>query len=202
MNATHESHWSSHTRARACVVGLAVLFMTASAMQPALAQDAAQNATANKVAAESDLATVYNYVKVSESLATSGQIAYDQIESLRDAGYELVVNLAPASAGANELEGFLVVEAGLSYVHIPVDWREPSMRDLDMFYRVMEANKDRKVYVHCFANMRASAFTYLYRTLVAGVDDETALADMHAVSDPMELEQWAGLIKRAQASHK
>lgn len=172
--------------------------MTASAMQPALAQDAA----AHQAAAETDLATVYNYVKVSETLATSGQIAYDQIESLRDAGYELVVNLAPASAGANELEGFLVVEAGLSYVHIPVDWREPSMRDLEMFYRVMEANKDRKVFVHCFANMRASAFTYLYRTLVAGVDDETALADMHAVWDPMELDQWAGLIKRAQASHK
>ena len=150
---------------------------------------------------EEDLATIRNYVKVSDDLATSGQIAYDQIASLKELGYEVVVNLATASESANALEGFLVTQEGMTYVHIPVSWGEPSMRDLQMFFDVMEINKDRKVFVHCFANMRASAFTYLYRTLVEGVPADEARQAMDPVWDPMELEQWAGLIERAQEQH-
>lgn len=163
----------------------------AAAAQPAAAQ----------VSAEEDLATIRNYVKVSDRLATSGQIAYDQIAALHEAGYEVVINLAPPSLGSNELEGYLVTDAGLSYVQIPVDWQKPSLRDLELFYAVMEANRDRKVFVHCFANMRASAFTYLYRTLVAGESDAEALADMTAVWDPSEVEQWSALIETAKAEH-
>lgn len=155
-----------------------------------------------QISAEQHLAGIYNYVKVSDDLATSGQIGYDQIAALKEAGYEVVVNLAPASSGNNELEGYLVTEQGLSYVHIPVSWSEPSMRDLQMFFNVMEANADRKVFVHCFANMRASAFTYLYRTLVAGDDEADAKADMEEVWDPMELKQWAALINNAKQNHK
>lgn len=152
-------------------------------------------------AAERDLSTVYNYVRITDNLATSGQIAYDQIASLKEAGYEVVVNLAVADEGSNALEGFLATQAGLTYVQIPVSWREPALRDLQTFFDVMEMSKDRKVYVHCFANMRASAFTYLYRTLVQKVPEEQALADMNKVWDPMELEQWAGLIQRAREIH-
>ncbi|HMB92647.1 MAG TPA: protein tyrosine phosphatase family protein [Rhodothermales bacterium] len=153
---------------------------------------------ASAQSAEEDLATVYNYLKISDDLSTSGQIAYDQIASLKEAGFEVVVNLAPASDGANALEGFLVTQQGLSYVQIPVSWQEPSLRDLQMFFDVMEANKDHKVYVHCFANMRVSAFVYLYRTLMLDIPDDQASADLNKIWDPLELEQWAGLIERAK----
>jgi protein tyrosine phosphatase (PTP) superfamily phosphohydrolase (DUF442 family) len=148
--------------------------------------------------ADEDLATILNYVKISDQLATSGQIADTQIKSLEEAGYEVVVNLATASLERNGIEGFLVVQGGMTYVQIPVSWAEPSMRDLEMFFDVMEMNRDRKVFVHCFANMRASAFTYLYRTLKEGIDPEEARKAMTPVWDPNELEQWAGLIERAQ----
>ena len=69
-----------------------------------------------------------------------------------------------------------------------------------MFFDVMQANADRKVYVHCFANMRASAFVYMYRTLVEGVPETTARGTMTEVWDPDELDQWGDLIRRAQAS--
>ncbi|MFT5142858.1 MAG: protein tyrosine phosphatase (PTP) superfamily phosphohydrolase (DUF442 family) [Rhodothermales bacterium] len=148
--------------------------------------------------AEEDLATIRNYVKISDRLATSGQIADTQINSLVEAGYEVVVNLATASLERNGIEGFLVVQGGMSYVHIPVSWTEPSLRDLEMFFDVMEMNEDRKVFVHCFANMRASAFTYLYRTLKQGVDPHEARKAMDPVWNPIELAQWADLIVRAQ----
>ena len=147
---------------------------------------------------EDELATIRNFRKISDHLSTSGQIAYDQIDALKEAGYEVVVNLAPAREEVNAREGFLVVEQGLSYVHIPVSWEEPSLRDLQLFFDVMEANRDRKVFVHCFANMRVSAFVYLYRTLVQGVPEAEARADLEAIWDPSERDAWAGLIERAQ----
>ena len=46
--------------------------------------------------------------------------------------------------------------------------------------------------------MRASAFVYMYRTLIEGVPDEEALGDMSDVWDPGEVRQWADLIERAR----
>lgn len=147
---------------------------------------------------EAQLEEITSYTRISESLASSGQVGYDQVRAIKEAGFEVVVNLAPANDAANGLEGFLVVEQGMSYVHIPVSWQEPSMRDLEFFFTVMEANKGRKVFVHCFANMRASAFVYLYRTLHEGVSKEQAREDMAKIWDPMGQAQWAHLIESAE----
>ena len=76
------------------------------------------------------------------------------------------------------------------------------MRDLQMFFDIMEINKDRKVFVHCFANMRVSAFVYMYRTLVQGVSEEAAVADLNEIWDPSGSEQWAALISKAMEEYK
>lgn len=160
---------------------------------------AVESATAQE--APAPLETIRNFQTVSDRLASSGQIAYDQVPLLREQGYEVVVNLAIADEERNAREGFFVTREGLTYIHIPVDWNEPTLSDVELFFDVMEANAGRKVYVHCFANMRASAFVYMYRTLVEGVPEAEARATMNEVWDPWELEQWGGLIERAQAAH-
>jgi protein tyrosine phosphatase (PTP) superfamily phosphohydrolase (DUF442 family) len=159
--------------------------------------DAATTASATPAPLES----VRNFQIVDDRLASAGQISYDQIPEIRERGYEVVVNLAIADEERNGREGFHVAEEGLAYVHIPVDWEEPRVRDVRMFFDVMEANRDRKVFVHCFANMRASAFVYLYRSLVEGVPDDEARATMHAVWDPAEQQQWADLIEQVKAEY-
>ena len=150
------------------------------------------------------LETIRNYHVVHEDLASAGQIAYDQIPLLGEEAYEVVINLATADPRLNAEEGFRVTETGLTYVHIPVVWQEPTVDDVEMFFDVMRANEDRKVFVHCVANMRASAFVYLYRTLVEGVDEEEALAKMNEVWDPIGSEQypqWSELIEEVKARH-
>jgi len=137
------------------------------------------------------------YVPISDNLATSGQITVDQIEDIKAAGFDVIVNLATARREQNGEEAFAVAEAGLTYINIPVVWEEPTLRDLDMFFSVMRANEDRKVFVHCFANMRASAFTYLYRTQELNIDPVEAKKAMDAVWDPNSQEQWAEFIQRA-----
>lgn len=144
------------------------------------------------------LESVRNFQRISDRLASSGQIANEQVPLLREAGYDVVVNLAVADEERNGAEGFLVAREGLTYVHIPVDWEQPRLSDVELFFDVMRANAERRVYVHCFANMRASAFVYMYRTLVEGVPEEEARATLDEVWDPWELEQWGGLIDRAR----
>ncbi|GAB5519055.1 MAG: protein tyrosine phosphatase family protein [Rhodothermales bacterium] len=145
------------------------------------------------------LETIRNYTYVDEHLASAGQVPYDRISTLAEDGYEVVINLAPASDVRNAMEGYLVTKEGLTYLQIPVDWQNPSMRDLQLFFDVMKANQNRKVFVHCFANMRASAFVYLYRTLHQDVSEEEAAAVMAQVWNPDEVPQWGAFIEQAKA---
>ena len=148
-----------------------------------------------------DFSGVYNFVEISDRLSTSGQISLDDIEAVDAAGFDVVVNLAPARWERNFEEGFRVTQAGMTYIQIPVDWQDPSLRDLELFFDVMEANEDRNVYVHCFANMRVSVFVYLYRTLRKGMSEEEAWQDVLKVWDPHtnpSTPQWPRFIAAAQ----
>ena len=152
-------------------------------------------------AQEQDLSGVYNFVEISDRLSTSGQISLGDIEAVDAAGFDVVVNLAPARWERNFEEGFRVTQAGMTYIQIPVNWQDPALRDLELFFDVMEANEDRNVYVHCFANMRVSVFVYLYRTLRKGVPEDEAWQDVLKVWDPEnnpETPQWPRFIAAAQ----
>ena len=150
---------------------------------------------------EADFSGVYNFVKISDQLSTSGQISLDDIDSVDSAGFDVVVNLAPARWERNFEEGFRVTQAGMTYIQIPVDWANPALRDLELFFDVMDANEDRDVFVHCFANMRVSVFVYLYRTLRKGVPEAEAWQDVLKVWDPPnnpETPQWPRFITAAK----
>jgi protein tyrosine phosphatase (PTP) superfamily phosphohydrolase (DUF442 family) len=150
------------------------------------------------------LETIRNYQLVNERLASAGQIGYEQIPLLAEQQYDVVVNLATADPRQNAEEGFRVTQEGLTYIHIPVVWQEPTVEDVEMFFDVMRANEGRRVFVHCIANMRASAFLYLYRSLVEGVPEAEARATMNEVWDPLGSEQypqWGALIRDVTARY-
>ena len=118
---------------------------------------------------------------------------------MKESGYELVINLAPARERMNKEESFAVVSAGIAYVQIPVDFQNPALRDLEFFFQVMNANKDRKVYVHCFANMRVSSFIYLYRVIHEGVAPEEADKALKQVWEPNE--DWTRFIEKVMKEY-
>ena len=127
-------------------------------------------ATACGQAADSGGEIAVNYVAATERLHTAGQPDAATLATLAEQGFELVVNLAPPSSqGAVPDEGKLVAEDGPTYVNIPVSWQQPTYEDFELFSAVMNGARDRKVLVHCQLNMRASAFTFLYRVVHEGV---------------------------------
>jgi protein tyrosine phosphatase (PTP) superfamily phosphohydrolase (DUF442 family) len=137
--------------------------------------------------------TIRDLVLATDRIATAGQPTAEQFASIREAGYPIVVNLAlPTSTGALPNERELADTAGIEYVHIPVDWQQPSAADVDAFFAVMDANRERRVFVHCALNNRASAFVYLYRRIRDRVSDREASEPMYRVWMPFD--QWADLV--------
>jgi len=141
---------------------------------------------------------IYNYLQIEDRFATSGQPNEHQFGLIRDAGYEIVVNLAPKSVLENSLtdEDALLEKLGITYIHIPVDFFNPTEDDYSKFVSSLEENVGRKVWVHCAANMRVSAFTYRYRRAVLGEDKITAGADLHEIWEPLGV--WKTFIEKSE----
>jgi protein tyrosine phosphatase (PTP) superfamily phosphohydrolase (DUF442 family) len=141
------------------------------------------------------LSEIYNFRSFGDKLATAGQPTEAQFKQVRDAGFEAIVNLAlPTSDNALPNEGSLVTGLGMSYVHIPVNFQAPTSQDFRAFCRVMDAFDDRPVFVHCAANMRVSAFIYLYRVLVKHVPAAEAEGDLNAIWQPDDI--WRTFIQQ------
>lgn len=94
---------------------------------------------------------------------------------------EVVINLAlPTSDNALPNEGELVSAQGMTYVHIPVKFDAPQPADFERFTSVLDACAGQRVFVHCAANMRVSAFVFLHR-LRHGADRTTAERDLKRI---------------------
>jgi len=140
------------------------------------------------------LPTIKSYRAIGERLGTAGQPTENQFQWVREAGFKAVINLAlPTSDNALADEGKIVTGLGMSYVHIPVDFKAPSAEDFRTFCGVMEAFADRRVFVHCAANMRVSAFVFLYRVLYQNASELEAKRDLHAIWKPDEV--WSCFIQ-------
>jgi protein tyrosine phosphatase (PTP) superfamily phosphohydrolase (DUF442 family) len=138
---------------------------------------------------------IYHFIQITNSIATSGQPTKEQFSVIKQAGYELVVNLAlPESTNALPDEKQIVEAQDMDYIHIPVVWEKPTLENVKEFFSVMEANADKKVFVHCAANMRVSAFIYLYRYLYRGITEEEAKQDLHKIWVPNET--WQKFIEQ------
>jgi protein tyrosine phosphatase (PTP) superfamily phosphohydrolase (DUF442 family) len=131
------------------------------------------------------LSDIYNFQAVSERLGTAGQPTAAQFDAVKEAGYEVVINLALGTTPrdlANEPQ--LLAEHGMDYIHIPVVFEQPTAENLHQFFQAMETNQDKKCFVHCIANARVSAFVMLYRVLRQGVPVEEARATMTQIWEP------------------
>ena len=143
------------------------------------------------------LADIKNFIAVSDRLGTAGQPSEAQLRDVADAGFEVVVNLGlldPRYCLADEAGS--VASLGLAYHHIPVDFNAPQDADLQRFVDVMDASKDRKVFVHCAANYRVSSFVAIYGESRLGWSPEQGDAHIRRVWEPNPT--WTQFIAEAR----
>jgi protein tyrosine phosphatase (PTP) superfamily phosphohydrolase (DUF442 family) len=124
--------------------------------------------------AEQTLAGIRDYLRLDERIATAGQPTRQELAAVAESGYQAVINLHTSSDLPDE--GKVVRSLGLEYVHINVPWEHPERSHLERCFAAMEARQEQRLFVHCAANKRVSAFVALYRIHRLGWSQAKALA--------------------------
>jgi protein tyrosine phosphatase (PTP) superfamily phosphohydrolase (DUF442 family) len=146
------------------------------------------------------LEQIKNFYVLDDDVATGGQPAPDQFAAIKNAGFDVVINLALAdSPGAVINEGKIIHALGMVYEHIPVDFKHPALDDLDLFFHRMGQHREKKIFVHCAYNWRVACFMFLYRAIKCRCPVAAALHDLHAVWQPDPV--WQNFIEAALDSY-
>jgi len=109
---------------------------------------------------------ILNYIKVNDTISTSGQPSKKQFEQIAKEGFEVVINLGlNTHPEALENEDKIVSKNGMIYFHIPISWEEPEIDRLKLFLILLETlqKENKKVFIHCIKNYRVSVFIYRYK---------------------------------------
>ena len=139
---------------------------------------------------------ILNLTHLSDRLASAGQPRREQFSEIAANGFELIINLAlPTSDNAIPDEAELVGSLGMAYLHIPVIWESPQPEDLQWFMDAMDAYPQRKIFVHCAMNYRASAFIGLWLVLRQGWPRQKAFAAQQTIWQLDEYPVWAAFVE-------
>lgn len=136
---------------------------------------------------------IFNFLSISDRLATGGQPTERQLISLKNAGYQVIINLAlPTSENALPDEKQSVESLGMEYINIPIEFNNPQVEEFELFCQTMAEHQQQKIFVHCAANLRVSVFIYSYRQIDRGVSEAEAKADLAKLWTPNST--WQKLI--------
>lgn len=165
-------------------LGLLVVFLGASiAIQsPLLLADdsAGQSGDVTKV----EMAGITNYSVTEDGFGFGGVTEPSAMAMLREQGYATVINLRlDSEEGANVEEGEAAAEAaGLNYIHLPFDSRNPAPGYFDEFLAAVQDDANQPVYVHCGSATRAAALWMSKRVLADDWSMEAAAEEARAIA--------------------
>jgi protein tyrosine phosphatase (PTP) superfamily phosphohydrolase (DUF442 family) len=139
------------------------------------------------------VSNIRDYYQINSDLATSGQPAPEEFQLIHQAGYEVVINLAPSnSTNALANEGAIVTDLNMIYVQIPVLWSDPQLEDVKVFFKIIQSLSEQKIWVHCAKNMRVSCFIYFWQKHVLQLTEPQARYPMNQIWQPTGV--WQRLI--------
>jgi uncharacterized protein (TIGR01244 family) len=103
---------------------------------------------------------------------------------LAEQGYAAVINVRLASEeGANvEASRAAAEAAGLVYIHLPFNSRDPDPQLFDKFTAAVGDAGNRPVYVHCGSATRVAALWMIWRVTEDGWDIDAARAEAQSIA--------------------
>jgi protein tyrosine/serine phosphatase len=117
-----------------------------------------------------------NFGEVSPNLLRGGQPGVDGLKTLKDMGVGIVVDMR---SGPNDHEKSAVTKLGMQYVSIPWHCPFPSDEPFVSFLKVIEENRDKKIFVHCRLGAdRTGMAVAAYRMADEGWSADEALSEM------------------------
>jgi protein tyrosine phosphatase (PTP) superfamily phosphohydrolase (DUF442 family) len=143
---------------------------------------------------------IFNFLRIDERTLTGGMPTADQLRATAAEGVTAVINLAtdnPDHSLADEAG--LARELGMAYVHIPVDWGNPTDDDFAAFVKAMHDHRDDTLLIHCVANFRVTAFYSLYALRHLGWPAEQAAALRDRIWAGSDYPVWVAFVARLEA---
>ena len=143
------------------------------------------------------LENILNFRETSKQFSTSGMPNDEDIVVISREGYQHIINLIPGDFSDEQRQ---VEELNMSFAHIPIEWSSPSIQDFMTFTALMQGYNSEKTLLHCQKNYRASAFGYLYETLILGHEEPIAKQNLLSVWTPNKI--WQTYIDRVIEHYK
>jgi len=135
--------------------------------------------------ADDGVSDIGNYREYSPEFSSAGQPTAEQLKAVSEAGFKRVIYLAfNDNDTAIKKEDRVVKELGMDYVHIPVDFENPTLEDFEDFAAVMNRDRQVRTLLHCQISLRASTFSFLYRVIYDDVPVAEAKKGLDAVWQP------------------
>ena len=132
--------------------------------------------------------SIYNFKRISPDLATGGQPDENELHELSKAGFEVVINLGLADAEYSIPDEKEILEHhGIEYFHLPVTFDAPEMDKFFEFSKLLKSLPNKKLFIHCAANMRVSVFVALFNMVENGVPQKKAMEAVQSIWDPNEV---------------
>jgi len=129
--------------------------------------------------------SINNFFQYSEDLAAGAQPTVDQFVDLKNDGFDVVVNISPASArNAMHNEAEVVEKLGMDYIHFPVDCSDLRSIHYKTFEGIMKGVNDKKAFVHCGGNIKSSNLIHMYDVLANGKDEAESLQTLRKIQQP------------------
>ncbi|MCU4166399.1 fused DSP-PTPase phosphatase/NAD kinase-like protein [Carboxylicivirga caseinilyticus] len=137
---------------------------------------------------------IFNYFEYNNTLSAGGQPTEDQIQELKNKGFEAIVSLSPVSTKnylPNEAE--LTEKLGIDFIHFPVDCSQLQPIHYTTFKGIMHGLNGKKIFVHCGGNIKTSNLIHMYKELELGVNESDSLNELKRIQNPEE--KWFSYFK-------
>ena len=128
---------------------------------------------------------IQNYFEHSHNLASGAQPTIEQINELKKQGFEAIVNIStPSAKNALAEEALLVEKNGMDYVHFPVDCSNLRPTHYQTFKGIIKGFENKKIFVHCGANIKSSNLIHMYQVLENGKNETASLNELCKIQYP------------------
>lgn len=119
-------------------------------------------------------AHIANFFRVNDQICTGGQPKMEDFQTMKKEGIRAIINLRQASEHDVAAEEAMAKEAGLRYVHIPVNGSEMKDEYAAEFLKATDEEANRPAFIHCASGNRVGGLWMIRRVLRDGWSLEKA----------------------------
>jgi uncharacterized protein (TIGR01244 family) len=141
-----------------------------------------------------DIAGANNVTRVDATIACAGATTPAAFAEIKKQGFASIVNLRREQEPGADIAGARAAaqQAGLRYVHIPVDGARPDPAAAEAFIGAVTDPANQPAFVHCGTANRVAAMWLIKRVVVDGWEIDRAQAEAKTIGlTSAELERFA-----------